>query len=142
MPFNLEWDPESGTYITNRNRTGPPQSPSTGTTQADTGNIVGDSSTIAVTPATAINVTMPGPRERVIDASGNMAPRWRRFFEELYRRTGAFEDNVNTTSRELSGSGTTIALAITGYAPSAEITHIRDVGVGSLSFTGNVPTVV
>ena len=138
MPFNLEWDPEAEEYISNLFRTGPPQPPETGTTQSETGNIVGDASTIKITPATPVTVTIPGPRERVIDAQGNMTPRWRRFFEELYRRTGHIEDNINVAGRNLSGAGTTGSIAFTGAAPTVEIDHFRMMGLGSLSIAGSI----
>jgi hypothetical protein len=117
MPFNRYWDDLQKQKLVDRTRTGLPSSPETGKVQAATGNIVGDSASISIPQATPIAVAMPGPREPVIDARGIMTPRWRRFFEELYRRTGGYEDNINNANREL-GTSTTGSVAITGYAPT------------------------
>jgi hypothetical protein len=133
MPFNREYrhangDPEG--YFVNRDRTGPPVPPQPGVLQTETGIVVGADTTL-VGPATtvlqpdkAIPVTIPGPREPVLDATGIMAPRWRRFFEELYRRTGALEDNINAAAFGVDASSDfTGAIAITGNAPT--IIHNR-----------------
>ena len=142
MPFNRRWDPAGNEYIIDRDLTGPPPPPSTGTTQTDTGVIVGDASNIDVPPATPVKVNLPGPNEAVLDSRGVMRPRWYRFFLELYRRTGAIEDNINNTSRQLGGSATTGSLVLTGAAPSAEISVTESPAAGSLSLTGIAPTVV
>jgi hypothetical protein len=138
VPFNREYRPANGGpegYYINRDRTGPPVIPSTGTT-VESGAVVADSSVVAIVPSKVIPVTMPGPREPVLNASGIMAPRWRRFFEELYRRTGALEDNVNGLTDRDVGLGTTGALAFTGAAPTVNITHIRGMSLGSATLTG------
>jgi hypothetical protein len=142
MPFQRRWSIEEEDYIVDRELTGPPPVPSTGTTQTESGNIVGDASNVAVAPATPVRVTMPGPREVVLDANGNMTPRWRRFFEELYRRTGAIEDNINNTDRNIGGTTTTAALVLSGAAPTAEISVTEAVPVGTLTIAGAAPTVV
>ena len=140
--FLRRWDEGQRDYIVDRDLTGPPKPvPSTGTRVTATGAVVADSATIAVPPATPIPVRIPGILEPVTDSRNVMTPRWWRFFEELYRRTGAIEDNVNNASRTLAGSATTAALALTGAAPSAEITHIRQVGTASLTATGIAPSI-
>lgn len=117
MPFQRYWDDAQQVKIVDRTRTGLPSAPQTGTRQAATGAIVGDSTDVKIPPSTPIPVAMPGPREPVINAHGIMTPRWRRFFEELYRRTGAYEDNVNDANRKL-GKDTSGSLTITGNAPT------------------------
>ena len=136
MPFNREYILTDEGYqpTINRERTGPPVRPETGTTVGETVAVVADSAEVFIPPAKIIPVTMPGPREPVLDASGIMAPRWRRFFEELYRRTGALEDNVNgLTDRDTAGAGTTAATAITGNAPT--IIHDRVAAPSTASTT-------
>jgi hypothetical protein len=141
MPFQREWDRESKTYIINRDRTGAPKPvPSTGTAQATDGTIIADSVNLDVPPATPIRVTIPGINETVVDSRGRMSPRWWRFFEELYRRTGAIEDNINSTERLLGGGTTTGSMAFTGAAPV--ISRFVDLPVGSASFTGIAPSIV
>lgn len=117
MPFQRVWNEALQTKVTDRTRTGLPSAPETGKRQAASGLIVGDSADVTIPPSTPIPVAMPGPREPVINAQGILTPRWRRFFEELYRRTGAYEDNVNDANRKL-GKGTSGSMAITGYAPT------------------------
>ncbi len=162
MPFKRRWDEASREYVIDRDLTGPPKPvPSTGTKVTATGAVVADSATIAVPPATPIPVTIPGIREPVVDSNGVMTPRWWRFFEELYRRTGAIQDNINNASRALAGSATTGSMVFTGAASSLKINFIKspgtasltatgiapsigdhiDVPTGSIGFTGNIPTV-
>jgi hypothetical protein len=74
-----------------------------------------------------------------------MAPRWRRFFEELYRRTGALEDNINAAAFGVDAdSGFTGAIAITGNAPT--IIHNRVAApstvTGTITITESTPTPV
>jgi hypothetical protein len=71
-----------------------------------------------------------------------MSPRWWRFFEELYRRTGAIEDNINNADRVLTGAGTTGTLALAGVAPTAEISVTEAVPVGALALASEAPTVI
>ena len=141
MVFNRRWDDETNGYIIDRTITGPPPPPSTGTTQTSTGIIVGDAAGISIPPATPIRVTIPGPREAVLDAQNCLTPRWRRFFEELYRRTGALEDNINSTDRDVGGSTTVVAMTITTYAPTVQIAHSKEVPSATLALTGIAPTV-
>jgi hypothetical protein len=149
VPFYREYDPVEEAYFINRGRTGPSVVPQPGVVQTNTGIVVGaDTNVVGQTnvilqPDVAVKVTMPGPREPVIDARGVMAPRWRRFFEELYRRTGALEDNVNAAEFALAGSGvsTTGSLAFTGAAPTVNITHIRGMSLGSATLTGQDVTI-
>jgi hypothetical protein len=104
--------------------------------------VVADSTAVAVPPATPIPVTIPGIREPVVNGSGVMTPRWWRFFEELYRRTGAIEDNINNADRVLTGTGTTGSLALAGVAPTAEITHNKTPATASLTLAGAAPTII
>ena len=138
MPFNREWDDGIAEYTINRERTGPPTPPSTGTTVASTGAVIADSTEVTVRPSKVIKVTIPGPRERVINARGEMNQSWRRFFEELYRRTGAIEDNVNgLTDRDL-GTGTSGAAVISGNAPTVLHTKLAAPSTGSIAITGEL----
>jgi hypothetical protein len=143
MPFNREYILTDEGYqpTINRERTGPPVRPETGTAVGTEGAVIADSVDVFIAPSKIIPVTMPGPREPVLDASGIMAPRWRRFFEELYRRTGALEDNVNgLANRELGGAGIAIdAVVISGSAPT--IIHDR-VAVPSTGSAGITPNLV
>lgn len=150
MPFNREYRKPNGEpagYYVNRDRTGPPVPPQPGVVQTNTGIVVGSDTSqagptnVVLQPDKEIPVTIPGPREKVIDAQGNMSPRWRRFFEELYRRTGFVDDNVNAAEFTFSGSSTAGAIGLTGYAPSIDIQELSSVFVGSASFTGYAPTV-
>ncbi len=142
MPFQRRYDEASREYVIDRDLTGPPKPvPSTGTKVSETGAVVADSSVIKVAPATPIPVTIPGIRELVVDSNGVLTPRWWRFFEELYRRTGAIQDNINNASRTLAGSATTRSMAFSGAAPSVEITHIRQMGTGSLTAAGIAPSI-
>ena len=138
MPFNRKFDEFEGDYIIDRTLTGPPPTPNTGTTVSDSGIVIADSANVAIPPSKTIPVTMPGPREPVLDASGIMAPRWRRFFEELYRRTGALEDNVNgLTDRELGGAGIAIdPIAISGIAPTVVQGIVKAPSTVSITATG------
>lgn len=139
MPFNRRWEDDE--YIIDRTLTGPPPPPSTGKTQTAAGIIVGDASGISIPPATPIRVTIPGPREAVLDSQNCLTPRWRRFFEELYRRTGALEDNINSTDRYVGGSTTAVAMSLTTYAPTVQIAHSKEVPTATLALTGIAPTV-
>ncbi|MHA1952210.1 MAG: hypothetical protein ACW987_20395, partial [Candidatus Thorarchaeota archaeon] len=77
MPFNRRWDESIREYVIDRDLTGPPKPvPSTGTKVAATGAVIADSTAVAVPPATPIPVTIPAPREPVLDAFGAMSPRW------------------------------------------------------------------
>jgi hypothetical protein len=141
MPFLRRWDNLEQDYVIDRDLTGPPKpSPNTGTAQAQDGTIVGDASNVNIPPATPIPVTIPSPYEPVLDSRGSMNPRWWRFLEELYRRTGAIEDNINNVDRLLGGSTTAGSMAFAGVAPSIIVG--QTVPSASLTFTGNVPTVV
>ena len=139
MTFNRVYDDDTQTYVIDRTLTGPPPPPSTGTTVAASGAVVADSTEVAIRPSKIVKVTIPGPRERVINARGEMNQSWRRFFEELYRRTGYLEDNVNgLTDRDL-GTSTSGATVISGNAPT--IIHDRAAAptTGSIALTGETP---
>lgn len=141
MPFlrrqlNGEKEPD-------RTQTGALAPPEPGIAQTEEGVIAGSlSEQSAIKVGTEVKVTPPGPHEKVIDARGHMTPRWYRFFRELYRRTGGTQDNVNFvgTFRQLAPPST--ALAISGAAPSVDITHNRQTQVGGLTLSGGIPTVV
>lgn len=120
MPFQRRWDRVTREYIIDRSLTGPSIDPETGTAQTASGVIVGDTGSSSIPPATPIPVTMPGPREPLMDSSGLVTPRWRRFFEEMYRRTGQTKDNVNDTDRNV-GDSTTGSLAFTGQQPTVVV---------------------
>lgn len=139
MPFNVVFDPDTGIETADRTRTGPPVVPSIGTTESSDGIIVGSSEAVNIAPATPIPVTMPAPRTRVMNADGSMSNDWWRFLSELYRRTGAIEDNINWATSKDVGSGTSGAIVLSGAAPSAEITHSRSVPVGSATLLGAAP---
>ena len=139
MVFNREWSQDEGAYVTNRDRTGPPiPAPQTGTVVAEDGSVVAQSATINITPATPVHVNLPSPNEPIITADGKINHRWWRFFNELYLRTGGVVDNINRVPTSLLGAGSHGQLAFTGYAPSVELTHIRQMPTGSLGFTGLV----
>ena len=141
MPFNRTHP--NGEPVIDRTQTGPPApSPQTGTVRAEDGSIVADSSTIEIPRATPVNIDQPSPFEPVIDAEGRITPRWWRFLDQLYRRTGGVVDNINRVPTTLLGAdaSSTVAVTIAGIAPSAEITHIRAVGTASMSIAGNLAT--
>jgi len=160
MPFQVTHP--DGEPVIDRTQTGPPAPPQTGTVRAEDGAIVADSATIEIPRATPVFVNQPSPFEPVIDANGRITPRWWRFFDQLYRRTGGVVDNINRVPTTLLGSdsSSTAVLAFTGIVPTSEIAHIRQVSLGSitatggsivanpipslaiLAMTGNVPTVV
>ena len=120
MVFNRRWELASQSFVIDRTLTGPPVTPETGTAQSQDGIIVGDNAAATIAPPMPVRVTMPGPREPLMNAEGVMTPRWRRFFEELHRRTGRVRDHVNDTSSNV-GDSTTGALVITGYAPTVVV---------------------
>ena len=137
MPFQREWDDDTREFIINRNRTGPPPPPSTGTVRAEDGSIVADSATLSIPPPTPVTVDQPSPFEPVIDANGRITPRWWRFFDQLYRRTGGVVDNINRVPTTLIGgsSSSTVAMTITGAAPSLSWTQAMG-APASMSITG------
>ena len=142
MPFYERFDERTGEPIVDRTQTGPPApSPSTGTVRAEDGSIVADSATIVIPPPTPVNVDLPSPFEPVIDANGKITPRWWRFLDQLYRRTGGVVDNINRVPTTVLGgiSGSTAAMTIASDAPSAEIDHIRAVGTASMTAAGQTP---
>ena len=125
-----------------RTLTGTPPPPEPGVAQSEDGSIVASTADPTnIDPGTFVRVNLPGPREPVLDSSGHMSPRWYRFFTELYRRTGATQDNVNFVPafRKLAPTGFT--LAFTGAAPLANIAHNRAMGAGAAVITGVAPTV-
>ena len=142
MPFQRVWDHGEEVYVVDRSFTGPPRpAPETGTVVAEDGTVVAQSATIAITPATPVKVNLPHPGEPIVMADGKINHHWWRFFNELYLRTGGVVDNINRVPTTLLGTGSHDALAFTGYAPSPEITHIRQMGKGSVAITGYAPSV-
>ena len=136
MPF-LVTHPK-GEPVIDRTQTGPPApSPQTGTVRAEDGSIVADSATIDIPRATPVFVNQPSPFEPVIDAEGRITPRWWRFFDQLYRRTGGVVDNINRVPTTLIGgsSSSTVAMTITGAAPSLSWTQAMG-APASMSITG------
>jgi hypothetical protein len=139
MPFQREY--EGGIQVINRDRTGPPRPPEPGIAQTSEGTIVGSvTDPFTINPGTEVKVNLPGPRESFLDARGNVSPKWYRFFNELYRRTGGPKDNVNFVGQFRDIGLTPAGLVLTGAAPIAQITHTRQMSVGSLTLTGTVPT--
>jgi hypothetical protein len=143
MPFNRGWDHATRAFLIDRDRTGPLPSPNTGTAQGEDGAIVSNVTNIDIPPATKVWVTIPGPREPVLNAKGEMSPRWWRFFEELYRRTGYLEDNINSVDTiigQVLGGGSTAALVLAGIAPDPLVSHTQAPTTASLTTTGIAPS--
>ena len=127
MPFHREWDRASGSYTINRDRTGPAPPPETGTTAKEDGTVIvaNQNVTPSIPPSTPVPVNFPGPNEPIVGANGMITPRWWRFLDELYRRTGGVQDNINkihttylfptTSSMVLSGQSVTIDRTIFIY---------------------------
>jgi len=142
MPFYRRWDNAAQDFIIDRDLTGPPKpSPSTGTTQGPDGTIIAASATIAIAPATPVEVTQPSPFEPMVDKNGRISAKWWRFFDQLYRRTGGVMDNVNRVPTTAVGAGGTVALGLTGATSTLLHNSIRKPAKVSLSFTGYAPTV-
>ena len=140
MTFQRAWDEDSQDWIINRDLTGPPPPPSTGTIRAEDGTIVADSTTLSIPPPTPVAVDQPSPFEPVIDANGRITPRWWRFFDQLYRRTGGVVDNINRVPATLLGSGGTVAMTIAGKVPL--VSTLLSLGApASMTITGAAPTV-
>ncbi len=141
MPFNRTHP--NGEPVIDRTQTGPPApSPQTGTLRAEDGAIVADSATIEIPRATPVFVNQPSPFEPVIDAEGKITPRWWRFFDQLYRRTGGVVDNINRVPTTLLGasSASTVAMTIAGKIPL--VSKLLSLGApASMSISGAAPTV-
>lgn len=137
MPFHREWDRGSGTYTINRDRTGPVPPPETGVTQQDEGVVIVANQAVQpdVPPATPVKVNFPGPNEPIVGANGMITPRWWRFLDELYRRTGGVVDNINKAPNVwLPPSSDTLVLS--GVAPTVVVSNNAAVSVRSVSITG------
>ena len=141
MPFQRRWDEQSQEWVIDRDLTGPPPPPSTGTIKAEDGSIVADSTTVSIPPATPVTVDQPSPFEPVIDANRKITPRWWRFFDQLYRRTGGVVDNINRVPATLLGSGGTVAMTITGAAPSLSWTQAMG-APANMTITGAAPSLL
>ena len=120
MVFKRRWSRETRDYIIDRTITGPLPTPETGQAQNVDGIIVGDSAFDVIPPATPVRVNLPGPNEPLVDQNGVMTPRWRRFFEELLRRTGQTKDNINDTDRAI-GNSTTGATNFASERPTVTV---------------------
>jgi len=144
MPFQRRYNEPTDDFVIDRNLTSNPKvTVHTGTVKAVDGSIVADSTTLAIPPATPIQVNLPSPFEPVVDLrTGKISASWWKFLNELYLRTGGINDNVNGIPTTVLGAGATVALAFTGAAPVVNITHNKIPATASLSFTGNIPTVV
>ena len=142
--FNRRYDTDTGDYVIDRTQTGLPTAPSTGTIVSTDGSVVAISADVVIAPATPVKVNLPGPNEPVVDSRGRMNPRWWRFLNELYRRTGGPIDNINRVPTTLLGTGTAASLTFTGAAPTIAVTTNNQVfpTVGSVAITGFAPTAV
>jgi len=147
MVFQRDWDGDQEEYFINRDLTGPPKSSSsTGTAAAsltdNDGNIVSailaQSPIIGIAPPTPITVTLPGPNEPII-LGNRINPRWWRFFNELYLRTGGLVDAVNKVPTTLLGAGTVDEIAFGGDALTVRIDHGPETKLGSLALAGTTP---
>jgi hypothetical protein len=163
MAFQRRWDEEVQQYVVDRDLTGPPKpAAETGTVVSQDGTIVAHSETVAITPATPVNVDLPSPNEPLVMSDGRINHHWWRFFNQLYLRTGGVQDNINRTPTTLLGAGSVDALAITGAAPllswgkspttgavvvagktaqPALSSPVEAPSVGSITITGAAPTI-
>ncbi len=145
MPFHRRWDSSHGEYFVDRNETGAPPPPETGTTVQGDGVVVVANQTLQpqVPPATPVTVTFPGPNEPLVLKDGRIAPRWWRFLDELYRRTGGVVDNINKAPVTYLPTGAPASLVLSGYAPTVSVTtNVKEFPTtGSLGITGFAPTV-
>lgn len=137
MPFHREWDRGSGTYTINRDRTGPKPAPATGVIAKEDGTVIvaNQNITPSVPPSTPVQVNFPGPNEPIVGANGMITPRWWRFLDELYRRTGGVEDNIN----KVNGTylfPTTSVVVLSGIAPTVQIDPGAEVSAGSVVIAG------
>lgn len=165
MPFHREW--EDGGYVINRDRSGPVPPPETGTTVKEDGAVIvaNQNVTPSIPPSTPVQVNFPGPNEPMVGANGMITPRWWRFLDELYRRTGGVIDNINkihttylfptTISVVLSGQSVTIdrttfisripstaSVAMTGQATYPYTSSpVRSPDTVSVAFASDAPTV-
>jgi hypothetical protein len=142
MPFHREW--EDGKYIFNRNRTGPLPPPETGTTVQEGGAVIyaNQAVTPAVPPSTPVQVNFPGPNEPIVGPNGLITPRWWRFLDELYRRTGGPVDNINRRP-EVYLPPDTASMVLSGQsvASSRTIFIYKFPSTASVSLTGYIPLV-
>ena len=146
MPFHREWDPEEEAYVANRSRTGPPPPPQTGRTVQEDGTVIvaNQNTQPQVPPATPVQVNFPGPNEPIVGRDGRITPRWWRFLDELYRRTGGVVDNINKAPVTYLPVGAPDALVFTGIAPtiSRTIFIYEFPTTGSVALTGQAVTIV
>ena len=142
MPFNREWDKSIGDYAINRDRTGPPAPAETGTTVQEDGSVIyaNQQTTPSVPPATPVEVNFPGPNEPIVGANGLITPRWWRFLDELYRRTGGPVDNINRVPPTYLPPDTS-ALVLSGTAPVVKLDIFISPSIDSIAITGYAPTV-
>lgn len=138
MPFYREWDPATGDTVVNRDRTGPPPPPQTGVTVQDDGVVIVANQNILpdVPPATPVQVNFPGPNEPIVGKDGRITPRWWRFLDELYRRTGGVNDNINQIPTTYLPAGSPDALTLAGVAPTLKIDPGPEMSLGSMAIAG------
>lgn len=146
MPFQKKWDPVTGTKVSDRTLTGPAvPAPETGTTVQEDGTVIVANQNIQpqVPPATPVHVNFPGPNEPLIQANGLISPRWYRFLDELYRRTGGVVDNINKAPQTFLTTGAPASLVLSGIAPTVSRTVFifRLPSTAAASLTGHAPTV-
>jgi hypothetical protein len=95
-----------------------------------------------IPPARPGTVTFPVPNEPLVGKDGRITPRWWRFLDELYRRTGGVVDNINKVP-VFYLRPSTVSLVITGYAPTVlNPDDIRTPSTASVTLTGQDVTIV
>jgi hypothetical protein len=142
VAFQKRWDPDLEDYISDRTLTGPPKAaPETGTTVQDDGVVIVADQNVQpdVPPVTPVTVSFPGPNEPIVGKNGLITPRWWRFLDELYRRTGGVNDNINRAPSYYRWVNSTVALSLAGAAPSVKIDPGPEMSVGSIALTGQTP---
>lgn len=141
MPFQREWRQVNGGYelVPNRDRTGYPRPvPETGLVVEEDGVIALANQNVRpdIPPATPVQVNLPGPNEPLVLSNGRINPRWWRFFDELYRRTGGPVDNINRAPTTYVGNSTPDALALAGIAPTVKIDPGPEMKLGTVTLAG------
>jgi hypothetical protein len=142
MAFNLVWDPVTQTKVPNTSATGPVPPPETGVIAETDGDLKVANQAVfpAVPPVTPVEVILPSPNEPIIGRDGKINHNWWRFFNQLYRRTGGHQDNVNRILRSYIIAGSPDALAFTGGgAPTLDIEEGAKPTAGSATLSGQLP---
>jgi hypothetical protein len=137
MAFQRRWDEEVQQYVVDRDLTGPPKpAAETGTVVSQDGTIVAHSETVAITPATPVNVDLPSPNEPLVMSDGRINHHWWRFFNQLYLRTGGVQDNINRTPTTLLGAGSVDALVLSGKLPTIQHNRVSAPTTGTVTVSG------